>query len=155
MKRRIPARSAILVSLTLGAVACRGSTSSPAVPAAPSSGHDMSSVSVAPQRPSTDGVLTIESPEDGKIYQPDGVTLVVDLRGAHLSTTTSTDNVPDEGHLHVILDDQLISMTSGLQQTLPDLAPGQHLLKVEFVANDHAPFDPRVVAAVAFEVKGS
>ena len=61
--------------------------------------------------------------------------------------------MPDEGHLHVILDDQLISMTGDTQQVLTDLTPGQHLLKVEFVASDHFPFDPRVIAAVAFEVK--
>jgi hypothetical protein len=54
----------------------------------------------------------------------------------------------------VILDDQLISMTSGFEQTIPDVAPGQHLLKVEFVASDHAPFDPRVIAAVSFETTG-
>jgi hypothetical protein len=36
---------------------------------------------------------------------------------------------------------------------LSNLTPGQHLLKVEFVASDHAPFDPRVIAAVAFEVQ--
>ena len=51
-----------------------------------------------------------------------------------------------------MLDDQLISMTSHLESVLPDLAPGMHLLKIEFVANDHAPFDPRVIAAVSFEV---
>ena len=28
-----------------------------------------------------------------------------------------------------------------------------HILKVEFVANDHAPFDPRVIAEASFEVK--
>jgi hypothetical protein len=44
-------------------------------------------------------------------------------------------------------------MTSGLEQTLPDLAPGTHVLRVEFVASDHAPFDPRVVTQAVFEVK--
>ncbi len=45
-------------------------------------------------------------------------------------------------------------MTSGTSQLLADLTPGEHLIQVEFVANDHAPFDPRVLAAVTFEVKG-
>jgi hypothetical protein len=66
---------------------------------------------------------------------------------------TSTDLRPDQGHLHVVLDGSLVSMTSGTSQTLTDLTPGGHLLQVEFVANDHAPFDPRVLAAVSFEVK--
>jgi hypothetical protein len=53
----------------------------------------------------------------------------------------------------VILDDQLISMTEGLEQTIADLTPGLHRIQVEFVASDHAPFDPRVVAVTEFEVK--
>ena len=44
-------------------------------------------------------------------------------------------------------------MTGDLEQLIANLTPGQHLLKVEFVATDHAPFDPRVIVAVAFEVK--
>jgi hypothetical protein len=61
--------------------------------------------------------------------------------------------VPDEGHLHVLLDDTLISMTQGTEQTIPNVTPGPHRIQVEFVASDHAPFDPRVVSVVAFEVK--
>ena len=52
-----------------------------------------------------------------------------------------------------MLDGKLVSMTSGTSQLLQGLTPGEHLLQVEFVANDHAPFDPRVLAAVTFEVK--
>jgi hypothetical protein len=33
------------------------------------------------------------------------------------------------------------------------VAPGQHTLRVEFVASDHLPFDPRVISEVVFEVK--
>ena len=81
------------------------------------------------------------------------VDLRVKLRGAKLVPVTTTDIVPDEGHLHVLLDDTLISMTEGLEQTIPGVAPGEHRITVEFVASDHAPFDPRVVSVVAFEVK--
>ena len=77
----------------------------------------------------------------------------VSLKDATIVQSTTTDIVPDEGHLHVILDDQLVSMTGETTQLLANLTPGQHLLKVEFVANDHAPFDPRVITAVAFEVQ--
>ena len=56
-------------------------------------------------------------------------------------------------HVHVILDDKLISMTEGLEQSIPDVPPGDHRITVEFVASDHAPFDPRVVTVVAFEVR--
>jgi hypothetical protein len=55
--------------------------------------------------------------------------------------------------VHVLLDDALISMTEGLEQVIPDVEPGMHRLTVEFVATDHAPFDPRVVAVAVFEVE--
>jgi hypothetical protein len=77
----------------------------------------------------------------------------VKLQDAKLVPATTTNIVPDEGHLHVILDDTLISMTEGLEQTIPDIQPGEHRIMVEFVASDHAPFEPRVVSVVAFEVK--
>ena len=31
-------------------------------------------------------------------------------------------------------------------------SPGQHVVQVEFVAADHAPFDPRVMTQSAFQV---
>jgi hypothetical protein len=104
-------------------------------------------------RPSSTAELSVLSPRDGQVIDGDAVDLRLRLQGAKLVPATTTDLQPDEGHMHVILDDQLISMTSGLRQEIPDVAPGEHLLKVEFVANDHAPFDPRVIAAVAFRVE--
>ena len=106
-------------------------------------------------RPSSTARLSIVSPTDGQVIHGSDVNLKVSLHGARLVAATTTDLQPDEGHLHVILDDQLITMTAGLEQTIPDVGPGQHLLKVEFVANDHSPFDPRVIAAVAFRVAPS
>jgi hypothetical protein len=105
-------------------------------------------------RPASTAQLAIVSPTDGEVIEGSTVALKVDLEGAEIVPATTTNIVPDEGHLHVILDDQLISMTGDLEQTIPDVAPGQHLLKVEFVASDHIPFDPRVIAAVSFETTG-
>ena len=108
---------------------------------------------IAVVRPASTGTLTIASPTNGARVAGDSVQLEVDLRGATIVDQTSTDLQPDEGHLHVMLDGRLVSMTSGTSQPLTGLSPGEHLLQVEFVANDHAPFDPRVLAAVSFEVK--
>lgn len=105
------------------------------------------------ERPSSVATLTIERPANGDVVRDDPVELVIGLDGAELVETASTDLRPDQGHLHVTVDGELISMTSGLRQTLPDLAPGSHLVKVEFVANDHGFFDPRVIAATTFEVR--
>jgi len=104
-------------------------------------------------RPSSTAKLSIVAPKVGEVVHGSSVDLRVKLQDAKLVPATTTHIVPDEGHLHVILDDTLISMTQGLEQTIPDVAPGEHRIMVEFVASDHAPFDPRVVSVVAFEVK--
>ena len=104
-------------------------------------------------RPSSTAKLAIVLPKVGEVVPGSSVDLRVKLQDAKLVPATTTHIVPDEGHLHVILDDTLISMTQGLEQTIPDVAPGEHRIMVEFVASDHAPFDPRVVSVVAFEVK--
>ena len=104
-------------------------------------------------RPSSTAKLAIVLPKVGEVVHGSNVDLRVKLQDAKLVPATTTHIVPDEGHLHVILDDMLISMTQGLEQTIPDVAPGEHRIMVEFVASDHAPFDPRVVSVVAFEVK--
>jgi hypothetical protein len=104
-------------------------------------------------RPSSTAKLAIVLPKVGEVVHGSSVDLHVKLQGAKLVPATTTHIVPDEGHLHVILDDSLISMTRGLEQTIPDVPPGEHRISVEFVASDHAPFDPRVVSVVAFEVR--
>lgn len=103
-------------------------------------------------RPSSPAELSIASPTVGEVVEGSTVDLRVELRNATLVPGSTTDIVPDEGHLHVLLDDTLISMTEGLEQAIPDVPPGDHRITVEFVATDHAPFDPRVIAVVTFEV---
>ena len=110
------------------------------------------STSTPSSRPSSTAELSIVSPAVGDVVRGSTVDLRVKLRGAKLVPVTTTDIVPDEGHLHVLLDDTLISMTEGVEQSIPDVPPGDHRITVEFVASDHAPFDPRVIAVVAFEV---
>jgi hypothetical protein len=104
-------------------------------------------------RPSSTAKLTILSPKTGSVVHGSTVDLRIALEGARIVKTTSTNLQPDEGHVHVLLDGQLISMNYGLTDTIPNLTPGQHLLQVEFVATDHAPFDPRVIAVTSFEVQ--
>jgi hypothetical protein len=104
-------------------------------------------------RPSSTARLSILLPTNGESVAGANVELKVSLEGAHIDPTTTTKLAPDKGHLHVFLDDSLVSMTFGLDQEIPNVAPGQHVLRVEFVASDHAPFDPRVFKSVIFEVK--
>jgi hypothetical protein len=141
------------VALVLVASACGGSGGTADGSATPSMTHASMSMTAGP-RPSTDATLAIVSPKNGETIRGSDVPLKLKLEGGTIAASASTELVPDEGHLHVVLDDQLISMTSDLESVIPDVAPGMHLLKIEFVANDHAPFDPRVIAAVSFEVTG-
>lgn len=137
--------AAVIMAFALGACGGGGGGSA----ASPSS----QTPTVSADRPASPAKLKILSPTNGQVVQGSVVDMKVSLKDAKIVPATSTTIVPDEGHLHVILDDQLISMTGDTSQLLAKLTPGQHLLKVEFVASDHAPFDPRVIAAVAFEVK--
>ena len=133
--------------LVLATAACGGS----------GAGDGSSTTPVSPTtslaRPASTAKLAIVAPTNGEVVHGTTVELKVSLKDAKIVPASTTNIVPDEGHLHVILDDRLITMTGDTTQLITGLTPGQHLLKVEFVASDHAPFDPRVIAAVAFEVK--
>jgi hypothetical protein len=59
----------------------------------------------------------------------------------------------DQGHIHLLVDGELVATNYGLDERSPNLSPGQHLVQVEFVAADYAPFDLRVLTQAAFTVK--
>jgi hypothetical protein len=88
-------------------------------------------------------VVTIVSPVSGAAVTGSTVHIVVSLENATIVPVTSTSLRPDEGHVHLYVDNQLVSMNYGLEQDLP-VKPGTYLLRAEFVASDHAPFAPRV-----------
>jgi hypothetical protein len=155
MRARRATWIATMVTAALLLAACGGGVGSGAGGAGPptdAAGHPTGATAVTGDRPSSSARLSIASPKPGEIVRGTSVRLRIRLEGARIVPATSRDIVPDEGHLHVILDDTLISMTSGTEQELTDLRPGLHRVQVEFVASDHAPFDPRVVAVVPFEV---
>jgi hypothetical protein len=81
------------------------------------------------------------------------VPVKVQLSGATVVPATSATTVPTEGHIHVSLDGNLVAMNFGLSDTVHDVPPGPHVLQVEFVASDHLPFEPRVIAQTTFETK--
>jgi hypothetical protein len=133
----------IAAALVLAACTSNGSGAEPGSTAPATTGP----------RPASPAVVKILEPKSGATESATGAKLRVSLTGAKLTSVTSQDISPTEGHLHVSVDDRLISMTSGLTQTLPDLTPGRHTIRVEFVAADHLPFDPRVVTEAFFEVR--
>jgi len=101
--------------------------------------------SVAP-RPASPATVAIIEPASGATVVGDSVHIVLKLTGAKIVTETTTAIRPDEGHVHLYVDNVLVSMNYGLEQDVP-VTPGSHVLKAEFVAADHAPYNPRVWSA--------
>ena len=104
-------------------------------------------------RPTTDARLQIVQPTANQVTGPE-LTVELKLIGARVVPATTTKGVrPDQGHIHLSLDGQLVSMTFGLSQDLHKIKPGPHSIQAEFVASDHSPFENRVIAAVLFTVR--
>jgi hypothetical protein len=74
------------------------------------------------------------------------------LTGAQVVPQTSLNLTPDKGHIHLSIDGKVVSMLYGTEQDVP-ITPGPHLLQAEFVAMDHFPFNPRVIAVATFTSK--
>jgi hypothetical protein len=141
-ERRTRVVGSALITFALLGSAC-GSGGAPADSPSPSS----------VSRPSSTAKLSILSPKNGSVVKAPTVHLKLSLQGAQIVKQTSTDLSADKGHVHVLLDGSLISMNYSLGDEIHDVGPGLHRIQVEFVATDHAPFDPRVTAVTSFQVK--
>jgi hypothetical protein len=134
---------ALLVLLAAFVVAC-----SPGAVATPSAGL----ASLGP-RPSSPAVVGIVAPVSGAHVTGTSIHVVLSLTGAQIVPATTTSITPTTGHVHLYVDNSLVSMNYGLEQDIP-VTPGSHVLKAEFVAADHAPFNPRVYSSeVIFTVQ--
>jgi hypothetical protein len=103
-------------------------------------------------RPTTNATIQILSPvEDQRVTGP-MLEVTTRLEGARVVSVTSTTVTTDTGHVHVYLDDRLLSMSYAPEEEVPidQIEVGPHTLRVEFVAADHGPFDPPVTATVDF-----
>jgi hypothetical protein len=94
------------------------------------------------------------TPRNGQTVRQERPEVRLGLDGGRIVSQTTTRVQGDEGHIHLHVDGKLVDMNYGLRQRLPKLPPGQHVVQVEFVAADHAPFDPRVLTQAAFQVAG-
>jgi hypothetical protein len=141
-------RTAVLLAiagLALGLTACSGGNSG-------GSDAPATTTAVAAARPSSPAKLTITTPRNGQTVRQNRPELRLELDGGKIVSQTTTRIQGDEGHLHLHVDGKLVDMNYGLRQRLPALPVGQHVVQVEFVAADHAPFEPRILTQAAFEV---
>jgi len=129
------------VAVVLGLSAGCTSNNNPATPA-PNSGA----------RPRSTATLTIVQPTAGAVLSGTTVHVQLGLTGGRVVPETSTNLKPDLGHIHLSVDGKVISMLYGVVQDVP-VAKGTHLLTAEYVAQDHFPFNPRVIRSVTFAVR--
>jgi hypothetical protein len=141
MRIRMQIRSVLVIASISAVLAVSLAACAPA----PSAGSAAPGASAAiGPRPSSSATLTVVSPTDGQSVAGPTVHVVINLAGATIVSATTTDIRPDEGHIHLYLDNNLVSMNYG--STLDQAVPaGTHVLRAEFVAADHVPFNPRVV----------
>ena len=115
-----------------GTPASLGAASSPAVP--PSAAAPGSATSAA--RLSSPAQLSLVSPPANQVVHGTTLHVVVALTGATIVAATTTAVRPDQGHIHLYVDNNLVSMNYRTTQDL-EVAPGTHILHAEFVASDH------------------
>jgi hypothetical protein len=104
--------------------------------------------------------LVVSIPSDGATINGTDVTINFQVSGITLvPTTVSLDeagkrpeaNRPGEGHLHFMLDLQpVVVWERNTPYTFSNVPPGEHLLMVELVNNDHSPLSPQVVKQIRF-----
>lgn len=107
-------------------------------------------------RPTSAATIAFVTPSPGQQVSGDTLEVRLRLQGGRIVPSSSTTLTPDTGHIHLFLDGAIVSMTYGTSQKVPvsGLSPGPHRLQAEYVAADHAPFDPRVTSSVVFVKDG-
>jgi ABC-type Fe3+-hydroxamate transport system substrate-binding protein len=142
---RAPLLSRPLLAILAAIVVASCSSASSASPPASSdsaSAYPIDASNIPSGRPSTNAKVTIVSPAPNAVITGGTVHVVVQVTGATVVDDTNEDIRPDQGHVHLYMDNALWYMQYSLTKDIP-VNPGTYVLKAEFVANDHAPFNPR------------
>jgi len=111
----------------------------------------------APAEPSTSAAavaptLKVLAPVDAATVKGADVSVKVETTGLKFVMPSNT-LVPGEGHVHFILDDQPLEMSTSPEYVFKGVAAGEHTLEAQLVQNDTTPFDPPVVQTVTFTVE--
>ena len=108
--------------------------------------------------------LSITSPIDGEQIVGNSITVLFQAEGFKIIPSSvpleeagkrPDANRPGEGHLHFMLDLQpVVVWEKETAYTFTDVPPGQHLLTIELVNNDHSSLTPPLVLQRRVEVLG-
>ena len=134
--RRVVSSAALAVALLVSAAACGSSGSS------------------KPKQPTSDAQLEIVAPTVGAVVKGPDVRFAAKLTGGEIVPASQTTGPlrGDQGHIHVSVDNQLITMAYNSTTTLHGLTKGPHTIEAEYVATNHLPFANRILASVTFTV---
>src|SRR5262245_29272228 len=82
----------------------------------------------AAARPASTATLTFRAPREHERVGGSELNVVLDLEGGTVVQATTSSIAPDTGHIHLLLDGNLVSMTYGTEQILDltDVEPGPH-----------------------------
>jgi len=108
-------------------------------------------------RPQSTATLAIVQPVPASVITTSTLHVEFMLTGGTIVATTSKNLTPDTGHIHLSIDGRVLQMNYQPSGDMPlqAFAPGPHLLQGEFVAVDHLPFNPRVIAKLVFDYEPS
>jgi hypothetical protein len=148
---------ATLATLALLAAACSSGGAKPGASGTPT----QTASGGCAQRLRSSARLEFVQPAPGASVPANNVHVKLNLVGGKIVPGTSCDVKPNEGHVHIVLDDVTISVLAGLDMVLNDidtgggkkvgtLAPGLHRLQAQFVDAAHVPFEPPVQVLTTF-----
>ncbi len=81
-----------------------------------------------------------------------------ELPGFEFSSLDRIEHVPGEGHTHVFIDGSLYTMAYDTDVLVPELAPGEHEVKVVLSRNDHLDYaldGEEIAGTTVFMVEGT
>lgn len=132
------ARRALTLLLTLVAMSGCGAM---ATTSGPSSSP---SPTVGPRHDETSPVkITLVSPASDEIVLGSTVHVKISVSGGTITPAYSTHVSPTVGHVHLYLNNQLVSMAYATETDLPVDPGAVYSLYAEWVAEDHGSFTPR------------
>lgn len=91
-------------------------------------------------------ISIVEPAEGARVPANEPVPVEIDLQGGTLTAESRSED-DTEGHLHVYVDGELVSMPATDAPEV-ELEPGSHEITVEFTQADHRSYEPRILDSI-------